>query len=225
MSGSRLRGCPLAGGRELLQEPFFFFIGLGIGMATSAPVGPVNIAVIQRAFRSGLLPGLCAGFGAMLADGLYATFAAFGVTVVSDFVELHSRIIQTVGGALVILFGLRTLMTRPHFEAGDEAPQGLMSGLVGGFAMTVTNPGVVLGFLAIFGSLGEWAPDPGNYIGAATLVLGVLTGALGWWILLASLVSHLRERMNDTWLLWINRVAGGALCAFGLAIFAHLYLL
>ncbi|WP_249693372.1 LysE family transporter [Stappia sp. WLB 29] len=194
-------------------------------MATSAPVGPVNIAVIQRAFRSGLLPGLCAGFGAMLADGLYATFAAFGVTVVSDFVELHSRIIQTVGGALVILFGLRTLMTRPHFEAGDEAPQGLMSGLVGGFAMTVTNPGVVLGFLAIFGSLGEWAPDPGNYIGAATLVLGVLTGALGWWILLASLVSHLRERMNDTWLLWINRVAGGALCAFGLAIFAHLYLL
>lgn len=208
-----------------MQEPLFFFIGLGIGVATSAPVGPVNIAVIQRAFRSGLLPGLCAGFGAMLADGLYATFAAFGVTVVSDFVDQHSRIIQSVGGVLVILFGLRILMTRPHFEAGDEAPQGLMSGLVGGFAMTATNPGVVLGFLAIFGSLGEWAPDPGNYIGAATLVLGVLTGALVWWILLASLVSHLRERMNDTWLLWINRVAGGALCAFGLAIFAHLYLL
>lgn len=208
-----------------MQEPFFFFIiGLGIGIVTSAPVGPVNITVIQRSFRSGLLPGLSAGLGAVLADGFYAAFAAFGVTVVSDFVEKQSWIIQSVGGLIVILFGIRVLMTRPHFDADVAAPSGFMAALVGGFAMTITNPGVVLGFLAIFGSLGDWAPDPENYMGAVFLVAGVLAGALGWWIVLASLVSYLRERMNDTWLLWINRVAGGALCLFGLAIFAHLYL-
>lgn len=208
-----------------MQEPFFFLVGLGVGLATSAPVGPINIAAIQRALRSGFLAGFCAGLGAVLADGLYASFAAFGVTAVSDFVDENSAIIQTVGGLLVIVFGIRILLSRPHLENDEEPSPSLVSGIATGFVMTATNPGVVLGFLAIFGSLGKWAPDPGDYVGAAMLVAGVLTGALSWWVMLSALVSRLRLRMNDTWLLWINRGAGGALIAFGIAIFLHQYVL
>ncbi|WP_306027165.1 LysE family translocator [Stappia sp. MMSF_3263] len=208
-----------------MQEPFFFLVGLGVGLATSAPVGPINIAAIQRALRSGFLAGFCAGLGAVLADGLYASFAAFGVTAVSDFVDENSAIIQTVGGLLVIVFGIRILLSRPHLENDEEPSPSLVSGIATGFVMTVTNPGVVLGFLAIFGSLGKWAPDPGDYVGAAMLVAGVLTGALSWWVMLSALVSRLRLRMNDTWLLWINRGAGAALIAFGVAIFLHQYVL
>jgi threonine/homoserine/homoserine lactone efflux protein len=207
-----------------LQEPFFFLVGLGVGLATSAPVGPINIAAIQRAFRSGFLSGLCAGLGAVLADGLYASFAAFGVTAVSDFVERHAPVIQVGGGVLVILFGIRVLMTRPHMEDDDSPPPGLLSGIATGFAMTATNPGVVLGFLAIFGSLGKWAPDPGDYVGASMLVAGVLAGALSWWVLLSALVSRLRLQMTDRWLSWINRFAGAALVAFGIGILVHRYL-
>lgn len=208
-----------------MQEPFFFLVGLGVGLATSAPVGPINIAAIQRALRSGFLAGFCAGLGAVLADGLYASFAAFGVTAVSDFVDENSAIIQTVGGLLVIVFGIRILLSRPHLENDEEPSPSLVSGIATGFVMTATNPGVVLGFLAIFGSLGKWAPDPGDYVGAAMLVAGVLTGALSWWVMLSALVSRLRLRMNDTWLLWINRGAGAALIAFGIAIFLHQYVL
>lgn len=208
-----------------MQEPFFFLVGLGVGLATSAPVGPINIAAIQRALRSGFLAGFCAGLGAVLADGLYASFAAFGVTAVSDFVDENSAVIQTVGGLLVILFGIRILLSRPHLENDEEPSPSLVSGIATGFVMTATNPGVVLGFLAIFGSLGKWAPDPGDYVGAAMLVAGVLTGALSWWVMLSALVSRLRLRMNDTWLLWINRGAGAALIAFGIAIFLHQYVL
>ena len=206
-----------------MQEPFFFLVGLGVGLATSAPVGPINIAAIQRALRSGFLAGFCAGLGAVLADGLYASFAAFGVTAVSDFVDENSAIIQTVGGLLVIVFGIRILLSRPHLENDEEPSPSLVSGIATGFVMTATNPGVVLGFLAIFGSLGKWAPDPGDYVGAAMLVAGVLTGALSWWVMLSALVSRLRLRLNDTWLLWMNRGAGAALIAFGLAIFLHHY--
>lgn len=208
-----------------MQEPFFFLVGLGVGLATSAPVGPINIAAIQRALRSGFLAGFCAGLGAVLADGLYASFAAFGVTAVSDFVDENSAVIQTVGGLLVIVFGIRILLSRPHLENDEEPSPSLVSGIATGFVMTATNPGVVLGFLAIFGSLGKWAPDPGDYVGAAMLVAGVLTGALSWWVMLSALVSRLRLRMNDTWLLWINRGAGAALIAFGVAIFLHQYVL
>ncbi|WP_349359721.1 LysE family transporter [Stappia sp.] len=208
----------------MLSDTFFFLIGIAIGLATSAPVGPINIAAIQRAFRYGFLPGLFAGAGAVLADGLYATFAAFGITAVSDFVETHSALIQTAGGMLVILFGAKVLIARPHMPADDAPPTGLVSGLVTGFAITLTNPGVVLGFIAIFGSLGKWAPDPGNYTGAALMVAGVVTGALAWWVFISAVVSGLRARMTDDWLVWINRISGALLILFGIGIFAHLYL-
>ena len=207
-----------------LPDPLFFLVGLGIGLMTSAPVGPVNVAAIERAARFGFLPGLIAGLGAVFADGVYAAFAAFGITAVSDFVQGHSDLIQTVGGLLLLIFGARVLAARPHM-AGDELRQSRMiSSFVTGFAITLTNPGVVLGFLAIFGSLGKWAPDPGNYTGAALLVAGVVCGALGWWVMISALGSWLRGRMTDAWLAWINRISGIALIVFGLAIFAHLFL-
>ncbi|WP_029060147.1 LysE family translocator [Stappia stellulata] len=202
----------------------FFLIGVAIGVATSAPVGPVNVAAIQRAFRYGFLPGLVAGSGAVLADGIYAGFAAFGITAVSDFVERHSGLIQIAGGMLVILFGARVLAAQPHFTEDDGPPTGLWAGMVTGFAITITNPGVVLGFLAIFGSLGKWAPDPGNYAGASAMVAGVVAGATGWWVFISAVVSRLRTRMTERWLVGINRASGGLLILFGLAIFAHLLL-
>lgn len=207
-----------------MPDPLFFLVGLGIGLVTSAPVGPVNVAAIERAARFGFLPGLVAGLGAVFADGVYATFAAFGITAVSDFVKGHSDLIQTVGGLLLVIFGARVLAARPHMAGEGLHQSRMISSFVTGFAITLTNPGVVLGFLAIFGSLGKWAPDPGNYAGAALLVAGVVCGALGWWVMISALVSWLRGRMTDVWLVWINRISGVALIAFGLAIFVHLFL-
>lgn len=202
----------------------FFLIGIAIGVATNAPVGPVNIAAIQRALRYGFLPGLLAGAGAVAADGIYAGFAAFGITAVSDFVERHSGLIQIAGGMLVIIFGARILAAHPHFSEEDGPPTGLWAGMGTGFALTITNPGVVLGFLAIFGSLGKWAPDPGDYAGATAMVAGVVSGATGWWVFISAMVSRLRSRMTDAWLVWINRASGSLLIAFGVAIFLHLFL-
>ncbi len=201
----------------------FFAMGLGIGFATSAPVGPVNILAIQRAFRYGFFSGSLAGVGAVLADTIYAAFAALGITAVADFIEDYTNIIQIIGGLVVIVFGLRVIRSHPHLETGGdgEAPK-IWSGLFASFFVTVTNPGVVLGFLAIFGSLGAWAPDKGDYVAAGAMVAGVACGAMLWWIFVSAVVSKARERMNDVWLEWINRVAGGLLICFGVGIFIHL---
>ena len=208
----------------MLSDTIYYVIGIAIGLAMSAPVGPVNIAAIHRAFRYGFPHGLIAGSGAVAADALYAAFAVFGITAVSDFVATHSGVLQTAGGILIVLFGVRVLTVHPHLPDGNAAPAGLGSGFMAGFAMTMTNPGVILGFLAIFGSLGSFAPDPGNYTGAALMVAGVITGALTWWIIISAAASALRARLTDIWLSWINRVSGALLIAFGIGVFAHLFL-
>lgn len=196
--------------------------GLGVGVVFSAPVGPVNILCVQRAFRSGFFSGLAAGWGAVAADGLFAAVAAFGITAVSGFVEGHSGWLQLIGGLLLIAFGIRTALAHPHLDQGEEETATLLGTAAATFGMTITNPATVLGFLALFGALGDWAPKPGDWLGAGTFVVGVVAGGSSWWLVVATAVAALRDRMTDRTLARINLVAGALLVAFGVAVLARL---
>ena len=202
----------------------FFVTGIGIGLIVSAPVGPVNLMTIQRAFRHGFGSALAAGIGAVLADTLYAAIAAFGVSTIAHFLSGHRFAIQAVGGLLLVGFGWMTVRTHPHLDAEvrprGEVGTGFLPGLLAAFAMTLTNPGAVLGFVAIFGSLGDLTPDHDDYPGALMLVAGVAVGALVWWAGVAALVTRVRGHLNDRWLDRINLGAGGLLMLFGIAILA-----
>lgn len=195
-----------------------YITGMVIGLMASAPVGPVNVMAIRRAAHYGFLPGFIAGMGAVLADGVFALGAAFGVTTIAEFVERNEIPIQSIGGLLLILFGISVFRSHPHLKGGSDGGPSSWRGLAASFAMTITNPGAILGFIAIFGSLGQRAPAPGDYIGALALVAGVLTGALCWWAGLSATISKLRNRLNDDVLSAINHVAGIVLLVFAAVI-------
>ncbi len=196
--------------------------GLGVGVVFSAPVGPVNIMCIQHAFRSGPLSGLAAGLGAVLADGLFAAVAAFGITAVSGFIQGHSGWLQAIGGLMLLIFGLRVARAHPHLETEGGEAASLSATAVTTFGMTITNPATIFGILALFGSLGDLAPRPGDWLGAGLFVAGVLCGGSAWWFGVATLVSVLRDRMTDETLARINVVAGGLLMLFGAVMLARL---
>lgn len=196
--------------------------GLGVGVVFSAPVGPVNILCVQRAFRSGFFSGLAAGLGAVMADGLFAAVAAFGITAVSGFIEGHSVWLQAIGGVLLIAFGIRTALAHPHLEASADEVASLSRTAFATFGMTITNPATVLGFLALFGSLGDWAPKPGDWLAAGMFVVGVVAGGSSWWLIVATTVAALRDRMTDRTLARINLIAGALLVSFGVAVLARL---
>ncbi|MCW1843600.1 LysE family translocator [Prosthecomicrobium hirschii] len=196
--------------------------GIGIGILFSAPIGPVNIMCIQLAFRRGFLAGLAAGIGAVFADGLFAALAAYGFTATAAFIAGYSSLFQLVGGLVLIVFGIRIMRMHPHLAAGGSARDSILSTALTSFGMTVTNPATVLGFIAVFGSLGDLAPAPGDYLGATLLVLGVLAGGCGWWFFVASLVSVVRDKLTDRGLERINQGAGAVLILFGAAILGRL---
>lgn len=203
------------------------FIALGImgGVFVTAPIGPVNVMIMQRAFRYGFPIGLAAGVGAALADLLFATAAVFGVSNVAAFVEGHSRLIQLVGGMLVVVFGARILLRQPGF--GQPLPmearqKGAFGTALTTFFLTITNPATIFGFLAYFGALGDWGPQKGDTVGTAQLLLGVALGTLGWWCGLAALVTRLRLHLNENTLNRVNVVAGGLLFGFGAVILGRL---
>ena len=196
-----------------------FLIGLGIGLIITLPTGAVNIMVIQRSFNSGFMPGFTAGLGSVAADTLFAAIAAFGVVVVSDFIARNAASIEFLGGMVLVGFGVRVFLSRPHLEpGGDRSAIGLTAGFMAAFVMTITNPGAVLGFITIFGNLGSLAPRPGDYFGAFLLVAGVAVGATAWWFCLAGGIATMRRDITDRTLRRINRFAGSILAIAGVAL-------
>src|SRR5215208_3012003 len=119
--------------------------GLGIGLAMSAPLGPVNLIVIRTALCHELKVAFLAGLGAVLADVLIAGIAAYGIQSVSHLILDYAKILQIAGGLVLIVLGIRT--ARTHFAASDLAngPHSAKFGLT--FSLSVTNPALVLGYL------------------------------------------------------------------------------
>jgi threonine/homoserine/homoserine lactone efflux protein len=210
-----------AGAQIVLSTVQLVLAGIGIGIVMAAPIGPVNVLVIQRAVAGGFWAGFAAGLGAVLGDGVLAAIAAFSIRAISDVMAAHSGAIQLVGGLLLIVFGVALLLTKPALTI----PVGKESGLVEHtgiipqtFFLTVTNPGAILGMAAMIGGLGSLTGGLNTSLEALLLVLSVMGGSLVWWFGLSELIATIRHKLTVGRLKLINRIAGLVLCAFGMIL-------
>lgn len=207
-----------AGAHIVLSGIQLMLAGLGIGLLMAAPIGPVNVLVIQRAAASGFWGGLAAGIGAVLGDGTLAAIAAFSVTAISEVMTTHSGFIQFVGGVLLVAFGLGLLVAKPKLAipSGRRSELWEHTGIIPQtFFLTVTNPGAILGMAAMIGGLGSLIGGLDTYLEALLLVASVMGGSLVWWLGLSELIATIRHKLTDSRLKLINRIAGVVLLAFG----------
>ncbi len=193
-----------------------FLQGLGVGLAIAAPVGPVGVLCISRTLRHGLWIGLASGLGAAAADGAYGAVAGFGVSWVAEFLLGYQDTLRVLGGAFLLILGLRILVRGPAQEAGQPAwsePRPTLA-FASCFFLTLTNPMTILAFVAVFAGLG--LVEATTRIGTGVvLVLGVFLGSAFWWLALSGLVALLRGRMTPRILVWVNRASGAILTGFG----------
>jgi threonine/homoserine/homoserine lactone efflux protein len=143
-----------AGAQIVLSTVQLVLAGIGIGVLMAAPIGPVNVLVIQRTVARGFWGGLAAGLGAVVGDGLLAAIAAFSVTAISDAMYSNAGWIKLVGGVLLVAFGVALLFTRPALTipVGQKSHLLEHTGIIPQtFFLTVTNPGAILGMAAMIG--------------------------------------------------------------------------
>lgn len=203
----------------------YVLIGFFVGIITTAPVGPVNVMAIQHAVYGGFRQGVYVGLGAVVADTIFAAVAIFGVSAITNFIEGQINLIEIVGGALLIVFGLKIWNTHPHLDKdGNGWERGFLGDATAAFFMAITNPGTVIAFVAIFGGLGEFRPPAGDHFGALVMVSGVACGATTWWVAVSAAVSHYKARIDDRWLDRANHIAGLVLVVFGALIYLKLAL-
>ena len=196
--------------------------GLVMGFSIAAPVGPIGVLCIRRTLGDGILHGLVSGLGTASADAIYGCVAAFGVTAVSDFLLGSQFWLRLVGGVFLLYLGYATFRSVPAHEAakaGKVRSDGLAGAYASAFFLTLTNPMTIVSFAAVFAGLGLGSA-PGSRASAALLVFGVFTGSMLWWLLLSGLVHLLRSRFDHGGLVWVNRLSGLVISAFGVASIA-----
>jgi threonine/homoserine/homoserine lactone efflux protein len=196
-------------------------IGVFIGLAIAAPIGPINLIVLRTAMSRGLVGGLLAGTGSVLGDGLFASVAAFGVRQIEDFIMAHASALGAIGGIILIIVGIRT--SRAHVDAaalangssGANGGQAAYRKILSTFMLTVTNPATMMGMLAIFGTMGASLQLTTVPARAGMTVLGVMLGSFLWWCFISGMVGLLRSRINGVWLDRINHWSGILIVALG----------
>lgn len=200
------------------MELDFFVKGIILGFAIAAPVGPIGILCIRKTLQYGRWSGLCSGLGAAAADTLYGIVAAFGLTLISNFLFTCQFWLHVIGGGFLLYLGWKTFFSKPIDGCNGVLHNSLFRDFLSTFFLTLTNPMTILAYLAIFAALGLPAKMDGNHFHAVRLVVGVFVGSALWWLILSEGVTLFRKKVNRDLMTWINRFAGLMISLFGLAV-------
>jgi threonine/homoserine/homoserine lactone efflux protein len=203
------------------MDPSFLARGLVVGFTVAAAVGPISLLTMRRTIAHGRVYGLVSGLGVAAADASYGAVAAFGLTAVTAVLVGARTALALVGGGFLVWLAARTILARPAASAADtEERPGLPAAFLSIYGLTMTNPMTILSFAGVFAGIGLGGRGG---LEAALLTLGVFLGSGLWWVLLTAIVARLRDRITPRALLWINRLSGSVLLAFGvIAILAAL---
>lgn len=196
----------------------FFLIGMFAGAATGIPIGPVNVAVIDAAYRHTLRRAIAVGLGGALADGLYAALGVLGVTPILNSYPSVPPILYLISGAVLLIYGFLTARSQPVAPAtadGSQAkidPKGeFWPGFTVGLALIILNPAAIVTWVVIMGQL---IPEStiGNGVACA---LGVMIGSFAWFALVAYLTQKGKSVLGEK-AAWIPRLVGVGLMVYSL---------
>ncbi len=189
--------------------------GAVIGFSLAAPIGPVGILCVRRTLERGVRYGLVIGASAAFCDMVNGIVAAFGITLISDFITLEQYWIRLVGGIILLVMGYILWRVRPLADKAVKVPRGHTWTFLSTALLVFTNPLTLFAFAAAFAVIGV-KNIVGHPVSGLMLVAGVFFGSLTWFVLLAGLVHSFKEKVMRVGLTLVNRVAGTLLMLCGL---------
>jgi threonine/homoserine/homoserine lactone efflux protein len=201
-----------------IPNPLIIPVGFLVGILLALPMGPVNVLGLQRAVTRGFFGGMAAGIGIMLGDGIIALGAAMGVQAISGAIRDYRTAIQIIGGLALIFAGAKLYWTKPEFASAQDAADAKLMDYIWDipetFLLTITNPGAVLGLIAIFGGVSSFVELDG-YIDALAMVAAIMGGSFTYWLVVSRLISGIRHTLDEARMARLSQIAALVLIAFG----------
>ncbi|GGI45326.1 amino acid transporter [Paenibacillus marchantiophytorum] len=187
-----------------------------LGISLSAPIGPINAAMLDRGIKRGFLHAWMVGIGGMLADVVLIVLIYFGL--VHFLTTPFMKTFLWIFGAFILLYsGIESLMSAGKLQGnGSQSEETMTKSFLSGFLMSITSPLSILFWVGIYGSvLAETiAVFDRNHVLLYTGMLFV--GIVLWDIFMASLASTFKRFLTPRSLSVISVVSGLSLIGFGL---------
>ena len=194
--------------------------GMVIGIVASAPMGPVGVLCVQRTLNKGRAYGLVTGVGAALSDILYALLTGYGLSFLYVILDNRTALfwMQIIGAVVMFVFGIHTFRTNPMQNTRNVSrnKSNLLHNGITGFFITLSNPLIILLFLALFTPFNFMLPEQSLFMQCLGY-LSIFAGAMLWWLLITYIVNKLRARFDVRGIWIINRVIGATVMIGSLA--------
>lgn len=192
-----------------------FFKGIIIGLITGMPLGPIGALCLRTTLANGASFGIAAGLGSCVADSIYASVAAMGITVIAKFLARYQHYLRLFGGIVLILFGIHGIVSKKEEKKEIPNSKTLAKSFMSTFLLAFANPATVFSFLFVFTGYGS--KNIGH--GAASriiLIIGVFCGSLIWWLILVLLAGRFHEKLSFKKLTIVNKILGAAIVFSGI---------
>ncbi len=203
----------------------FLVIGLLAGALTGVPIGPVNVAVIDAAYRHTMRRAVMVGLGGACGDLLYSGLGVLGVTPILEKYPSVPPILYAVSGCVLLVYGFMTARSQPpapvahadipHAEQSTHMRREMWQGFTVGLALIVLNPAAIVTCVVLMGPLIPKA----THLDGVACAIGVFIGSFAWFSLVAYLTHKGKHVLGDK-AAWIPRVIGIALMGYALYLIA-----
>ena len=196
------------------------FKGMLIGLLVSAPMGPVGILCVQRTLNKGRWYGFVTGIGATVSDLIYALITGLGMSFVMNLVynSQNRFFLQIAGSIMLLFFGIYSWRSNPvkNIHRSSKTKGTLFHNGLTAFFVTLSNPLIILLFMAVFAQLAFIMP--GKPLEMCIGYLSIIAGALLWWFGLTWLIDKIRNKFEETGIIIINKVIGSVVILISLII-------
>lgn len=192
-----------------------FIYGIVAGLAASITPGPIGVLCIQRTLSHSQRAGFVSGLGAATADTIFAGLAIFALSWIEGFIAEYNIWVKVISGLLIMLFGFSIFfkkMKRPT-EIKNRGASSDLSNYFSVLFLTLPNPAYFLVFTMIFSGMGVGVDS--DLFQKWILILGVLAGAGGWWLIMTWGISKFRKKFSMRSLWWLNKISGGVIVLLG----------
>lgn len=187
-------------------------LGLLAGFITSALGGPVNVTVINEAAKRGFWRAMLMAIGAVTMEAVYCLVAFAGFSRLFELRQVQAAM-ELISFLLVLWLGVKYLRVGSvpgeaqveEFVARKLHPSGAF---FTGFSRVLGNPGVLLLWIGITGSLlAHGALEPA-WVCKGLFAAMVAVSSLGWFAAVSAGVSRGQRRLSAHALCRLSKTSG-----------------
>lgn len=201
-----------------------FGIGVVCAVMSSAPVGPINFAIMQATWGRGKRAAMQIGMGGAIADVAYAVVAWFIADIIVDNEDpAVFKWLNFLTIPVVLYLGWKMIKNRKKTGQGKNVRAS--NNVFLGVALGISNPGLLIYWLGAiaYATSGGWLGKHPTEL--SLFALGVAGGVFSCFLLVIWLTGKLTANMNAKFQSGFSLFIGLGFLAFGVFLIARAFTL